>query len=568
MKKGSKKKGANKREPERRDIRFDELESILERTKQTALNDTEHETLKAALGTLAFLTQELEKKGASIKRLRKLIFGATTEKTSTVLGKGTSGDDASKATSSDEEGKSASGSEGSTTSKEPEKGRKGHGRNGADTYEGAEKTTVSHDSLNRGDRCPECRRGKVYPLEPAVLVRVVGMAPLSATVYELERLRCNLCGEIFKAKAPEGVGTAKYDETAAAMIGLLRYGCGFPFNRLERLEGSLGIPLPASTQWDIEAGAAELLAPAFEELVRQAAQGELLHNDDTTMRILGLEKPKEQTAGIPAKGKKKKKKRTQVYTSGIVSVGGGYRIALFFTGLNHAGDNLADVLAKREEQLKAPLQMCDALSHNTAGDFETIVANCLAHGRRHFVDVVDNFPDEVGFVLEILRKVYQVDSDAKKAALTDDERLRLHQDKSAALMKKLKKWLDTQIEKKKVEPNSSLGKAIEYMRKHWDALTRFLHVPGAPLDNNIAERALKKAILHRKASMFYKTPKGARVGDLFMSLIHTCELNGANPFDYLVALQRHHEIVAKSPSQWMPWNFREDLVRATDAPPV
>jgi hypothetical protein len=99
------------------------------------------------------------------------------------------------------------------------------------------------------------------------------------------------------------------------------------------------------------------------------------------------------------------------------------------------------------------------------------------------------------------------------------------------------------------------------MLRHWMPLTLFLREPGAPVDNNIVERILKKAILHRRNSLFYKTLNGARVGDLFMSLIHTCELNGANPFDYLTELQRHAEELKRSPSEWMPWNYREALAR-------
>ncbi len=112
-----------------------------------------------------------------------------------------------------------------------------------------------------------------------------------------------------------------------------------------------------------------------------------------------------------------------------------------------------------------------------------------------------------------------------------------------------------QIEGKHVEPNSSLGQAINYMLKHWKKLTLFLRVPGAPLDNNICERALKMAILHRKNSLFYKTRRGAYVGDLFMSLIHTCQLCDADPFDYLTQLQEHAEKVAGDPGAWMPWNY-------------
>ncbi|MBK8977690.1 MAG: transposase [Planctomycetes bacterium] len=96
-------------------------------------------------------------------------------------------------------------------------------------------------------------------------------------------------------------------------------------------------------------------------------------------------------------------------------------------------------------------------------------------------------------------------------------------------MAALEGWLEDQIEDRKVEPNSSLGESIVYMRKHWAGLTLFLREPGAPLDNNICERALKKAILHRKNAMFYKTPNGARVGDLFMSLIHCRRRSGSAP---------------------------------------
>jgi hypothetical protein len=99
------------------------------------------------------------------------------------------------------------------------------------------------------------------------------MAPLMATVYECDRLRCNACGEVFTAPAPVGVGEKRYDETATATVGLLRYGCGLPFNRTEKLQAGMGIPLPVSTQWDLAEEGGEILEPGFEELIRQGAQG-------------------------------------------------------------------------------------------------------------------------------------------------------------------------------------------------------------------------------------------------------------------------------------------------------
>jgi transposase len=122
--------------------------------------------------------------------------------------------------------------------------------------------------------------------------------------------------------------------------------------------------------------------------------------------------------------------------------------------------------------------------------------------------------------------------------------------------------LKAQFAERLAEPNSGLGKAISYLLNHWTRLTLFLERVGTPLDNNLAERSLKKAILHRKNSLFYKTRNGAKMGDLYMSLIHTCELNGANPFDYLTELQRHAEEVKRVPAEWMPWNYRKRLAPA------
>lgn len=556
-----------KKDIRRREVELKELEAILERALEAPLPREDHEKLKGAVDTLAFLTHELETKGTSIQRLRRLIFGSGTETTRRVLGEaaGGAGGDASSA-------EGATGTPATTSGGNEEKAKRpGHGRNGAVAYRGAEKVTVVHESLTHGVACPACDRGKVYTQpRPAPLLRVKGMAPLQATVYELERLRCNLCGLLFTANPPEGVGTAKYDETAAAMIGLLKYGCGLPFYRLAKLEASLGIPLPAATQWEVVRDAAGLMTPAHQELIRQAAQGTVLHNDDTTMRILDLEKSSPAESDEEDSEEVNSEERTGIFTSGIVSSVEGHQIALFFTGRQHAGENLSDVLAQRALELSAPIQMCDALSRNTTGEFQTIVANCLAHGRRQFVGVAENFPDECRYVLETLRDVYRNDATARERAMTLAERLAFHQEQSGPLMDGLEKWLTEQIEERKVEPNSGLGEAIKYMRKHWPRLTLFLHRAGAPLDNNVCERALKKVILHRKNALFYKTETGARVGDLFMSLIHTAELGEVDPFDYLVALQRHASEVSKTPGDWMPWNYAETrtgLTSGKDPPP-
>jgi hypothetical protein len=382
-------------------------------------------------------------------------------------------------------------------------------------------------------------------------VRLVGQAPLAATVYELDRLRCNLCGDVFTAPEPEGIGAEKYDETTAAMIALLKYGSGMPFYRLQKLEDLLGIPLPASTQWEIVEEAAEVIKAARDELIRQAAQGEVLHNDDTSMRVLAMVREPSDD-------------RTGVFTSGIVSTKQGQKIALYFTGRQHAGENLRDVLAHRKGELARPIQMCDALSRNTpklSDGAEILPANCLAHGRRQFVEVAANFPEPCRYVLETLGDVYNYDAAARERHLSPAERLAFHQRHSQPVMETLHQWLEAQFARKQVESNSSLGKAITYLLRHWKGLTAFLREAGAPLDNNLCERALKRAVLHRKNALFFRTLHGAEAGDLFMSLIHTCELTGANPFDYLTELQRHAGELPRNPSEWMPWNYREAVAR-------
>src|SRR5271165_5553576 len=332
----------------------------------------------------------------------------------------------------------------SAASESPEPGPSapaGHGRNAANAFTSAEKVSVKHAQLKPGDPCPECREGRVYrQKEPKTLIRIVGQAPLKATVFEMERLRCNGCCQMFTAAEPPGVGTDKYDTTAVAMIALLKYGTGVPFNRMERLETQLGTPLPAATQWELMEAAAKQLKRIWGEFIRQAAQGSVVHNDDTGMRILKLVR----NTGDG---------RTGTFTSGIVSIWREWKIALYFTGWKHAGENLADVLKQRAAERDAPIQMCDALSRNTPKlpGVEVLLANCLAHGRRQVVDVAANFPEESRYVLETLGKVYQTDAQARERHLSPESRLLLHQEHSASLMDELHKWMETQFAEHKTE---------------------------------------------------------------------------------------------------------------------
>jgi len=525
------------------EVPIQELEAVLEGARD-ALGAEGYQKLKAALDTLAYLTSLIEDQATTIQQLRQLLCKpASTEKTDKVLDNAGVKPEANK-----------------TLGGKAPRSKKGHGRNGAKSYTAAPRVPVAHASLSSGDACPKCLQGKVYAQrDPGVLVRLVGRAPVEATVYELEKLRCGLCQEVFTAAAPPEAGDKKYDETAASMIAVLKYGSGVPFYRLDKLQGNLGIPLPPSTQWGIVKETARPMRPALEELIRQAAQGEVLYNDDTVARVLSLRREQ------PEKGDD----RTGVFTSGIVATREGRKVALYFTGRQHAGENLADVLRWRATGLSPPIQMSDALSRNApklADLMKILTANCNAHGRRQFVEIADSFPEQCRYVLESFRSVYYHDALAAERKLSPEDRLHYHQEHSGPVMQQLHEWLTAQLAERNTEPNSRLGKAISYLLRHWTKLTLFLREPNAPLDNNLVERALKIAILNRKNALFYKTLRGAEVGDLFMSLIHTCELNGANPLDYLTELQRHREALERTPAEWLPWNYRQTLARLANEP--
>jgi transposase len=544
--------------PEILEVTSKDLDEVLRRVEQ-ALDDKDAALIRRLFESYRYVADLVEDKNTSIRHLRQLFFGKRTEKTAAVVGRQPDQSPTALPSNTVAEAAQAAGPviQDPSPAADREARCPGHGRNGADAYRGAQRIDVRHPTLRAGDACPTCGQGTVYDKAPGVIVRISGQPPLTATVYQVQKLRCHLCGEVFTAPAPAEASQSKYDATAGSMIGLLKYGSGLPFNRLEGLQGYLEIPLPASTQWDIVQAVATNLAPAFAELIRQAAQGEVLHNDDTTVKILELmgERGRQNALASAAQDGIDADQRSGLFTSGVVALREGRRVALFFSGRRHAGENLAEVLKQRARELPPPIQMCDALSRNLPGELQTILGHCLAHARRQFVDVYDRFPEPCRHLLEALAVVYHNDAVARERQLTAEERLHFHQEASQPTMQELHQWLTRQFEEKLIEPNSPLGGAIAYMLRHWEKLTLFLRQAGAPLDNNVCERALKKAILHRKNALFYKTQNGARVGDLFMSLIYTCQLNDVNPFDYLTQLQRHSKDVSAQPDLWMPWNY-------------
>jgi transposase len=547
------------------------VEGVLERIRPQ-IAEADFDLVSRLVTTVSFVMAVVHGQRAIISRLRRIFGLSSSEKTDSVLGnqRGPEGE-ASRA------GTPPAGADSGTSPSAPEPSvpgedaasalAKGHGRVPADAYANATRFPVAHDSLTHGCRCPDCRGGNLYDLEPASIVRIVGQPTLAALRWDLERLRCGTCGKVFTAKAPQEAQGPKFDETAVSMLALCHYDAGLPLNRIERLQQNLQTPIPASTQWDVLDERAPTFKPVFDEMARQAAQGQVVHDDDTFVRILAL--MGKRRAELLKKGELPNPERTGLFTTAIVSITDGDPIALFYTGRKYAGENLADLLKVRHTNLEPPILMCDALdSRNLPKGHTVIESNCAAHARRGFVDQVVNFPADCKHVLEELRKIFVVDAQCQTAGLSPEERLRVHQRDSGPVMEALHTWMNNELATKRVEPNSGLGHAYNYMLKRWHKFTLFLRKAGAPIDNNIAERTLKKAICHRRNSLFYRSEHGAQVGDMFMSLIHTAQLRGANPFDFLTAIQRHAKAAADSPADWLPWTYRDTLARLAQAHPA
>jgi transposase len=394
-----------------------------------------------------------------------------------------------------------------------------------------------------------------------VEMRLDGNALLSAVRYELEKLRCSACGQIFTASVPVEAGAEKYTTRARAILALGRYYLGLPWYRLEGFQALVGVPVADATQWDQAELVGDCSYPIFKCLETMAAQGDVIFQDDTPHRILTLiEENQQARAHAQAQGKAQPEERTGMQTTALIVQVGTRRICLYYTGRRHAGENLAELLLKREPGRGKPVVMSDALSRNNAVEAALIRCHCLAHGRRKFSELDEAFPAESAVVVNALKDVFDHDEYARAEQLTAQDRLAYHQRKSGPIMKKLKRWLEQQTAQRLVEPNSSLGKAIVYMVDHWETLTRFLHHPGAPLENNVAERALKLCIRQRKNSLFYATEHSAYIASILTSVIATCVQAGVNALDYLVALQDHRQEVFANPRAWLPWNYGAALV--------
>jgi transposase len=535
-----------KNEPDPNSTNPAEIEALIARLEQGQLRDGDAQLLGRLLRLLLRLIALLQQKNASLARLKRMLFGPGTERRQAPLPQ--SEFDPAREANAPSAASSSDAVPAETGQLRAESvGRKvGHGRKAAAAYTGARVVVCPHPVLRTGDHCPDPHcRGQLYGVvPPAIFIQLTGQPLVGATRFEQEVLHCSACQERFTAPLPADVTPQKYDATCDVSLALAKYGAGLPLYRIARLQESYGVPLPESVQFERCEAVADAALPVFLYLRRLAADGRVLYSDDTRVRILSCLKEDKEL---------KKEERRATNTSGLVIEAGGQRIALYTNGRQHAGECLDELLKGRSADLETPIQMADALAANWSGAEKTIQAKCLAHARRKFIELEPLFPPECAVVLDAISAVYQTEAEAK--GMDAEQRLQHHQTKSGPVLSQLREWIEQQFKEKEVEPNSSLGQALRYVLRHWSGLTRFLTVAGAPLDNNLSERALKRAVLLRKNALFYKNEHGASVGAILLSVIETCRLNEVSAWAYLLWLLRHRAQARANPSGCLPWNY-------------
>jgi hypothetical protein len=562
------------KDPQPLEIEETDVEQLIQKAEHGTLDAAEQKRLVPLLRTLVWIQRALLETRISLSRLRRILFGKKTEKRprkpkdpdsgSDGGGEGSGGNPEEGCGSEDppaDNGEPASGLQsGGQQIDSNTKKRRGHGRRAAADYPGAETVFCPHDEYRSGDRCPQCERGWLYHLPSLVRLRFTGQPLALVTRYERERLRCGTCGYLTVAPLPPEATGERYPVSLKVTLAVAHYHLGLPFKRIESFQDMLGMPLPDATQWEQVEQVADSTYPVYDYLKTMGANQPLVYQDDTGARILSL--IRENQADPPPE-------RKGMYTT-VLRFEGERSICLYFTGRQHAGENLDDILAYRDPALPPIQWMSDGLAANTPKQHEdrALDISCLVHGRRKFIEIDEFFPGECARVIDAIAEIYKHEAHCQEQQLTPAQRLAYHQANSREVMDGLKAWMEQQLKDKQVEPNSRLGGAFDYLLKRWDSLTRFLEVPGAPLDNNTAERALKMILRYRKNSLFYKNEHGAYVGDVLTSLIETCRLAGANPLDYLSALMENRSAVFADPGAWLPWNYRETLEDSSAPSPL
>ncbi|MFC1612066.1 transposase [Myxococcota bacterium] len=556
-----KRRAGKRRKPKQHQLTEAGVDALLQKLRahgEQALTDDDYDALLGVVQTWAHITEIAAQDSASIREIRRLLGIArqrdNPRASTSAPAQGEPTDDAE---DHPEAGESPSDGadkdeDGSDEYRDP------HGRRNADNFEQLEQAHHAHVTLHSGDCCPSCLRGRVYKYRPSTFTTISGRSPLVATRHTVESLQCNLCKEVFRAPLPavleaDGVsGRVLYTHSAVAMVCILRCFGGLPMHRQDRLQKALGVPVPDASIWDMHERLANAMRPVWRHLVTQSANARLFFGDDTGATIISCRskvRPDRRTGEL--------KRRTGCHTTCVIAVlEDEHAAVLFLTGIHHTGEVMDLIVADRDPALPPPIFMGDCIESNTVTTARVYYAGCNVHAIRRFKELAENYPEHADYALERYGQIYKNEAKCIKAKLSPEQRCVYHREHSRKLLRQIAEYGEDMFEQRRVEPNSDLGEAFEYVIGNERRLAAFARHPNAPLDNNRVERALRTSVRLRETTHFFRNPVGAGVADTILTVGATALHTRVNLFEYFVELQRHAEEVRADPGAWVPWRYQ------------
>lgn len=457
---------------------------------------------------------------------------------------------------------------------------KGEGKNAISDL-ASTSSPIAITGLPAGGQCPCCKHGTIHQVNPGSIGRIEVNATFTFHEYQVEKMRCNSCGQTVSAEVPPEVSEdhikgASFDATAALLV--MRHSLAIPNLRIETLNGWLGTPLSDSRQWDIMREAGKLLLPLYEYLKQYIADAAVQVLDDGWCRIICIHREIQNEIDAAERFNIKKDSiRTGINTTAVLGYQDGNIVVVYMSGRKHQGENAHDLNLLKSTHLDS-IRMSDAATKATSthpfpardergfvlsGGEKTLidsrihVAHCLTHLRNKFADLRSHAPELCSSILDIIGQIYDVEEEAKCNGLIPMERLSLHKSKSQPLVTKLQEIISAELNSKKWLPREPIGQALKYASDHFKACTAFLVLPGCPLDTNDAERAIIPVVRHRQSSYSYQTNTGALVGDISMSLAASALRANKNPIDYIAKCLEFKEDISTNPQLWLPWCYEE-----------
>ena len=434
-----------------------------------------------------------------------------------------------------------------------------HGRRDQDDFVGLRQQHHPHVDLAVGCICPDCGRGKLYEDEPSVFTSIAGQPLLAGTTHVVERLRCNLCKQVFVAPLTpdlerDGVsGLRLYSYSAVTVVSAYRYFGGMPLFRQETLQAAMGTTVPDSSMADLCERMADAARPVerYLRLLARSASG--FFGDDTGALIL-----ESRVAIRQERSTGRLVERTGCHTTCVIAVtDGGRRIAIFRTGIQHTGELMDEILTGRDPSLAVPFFMGDCHICNTVTVCRVLYAGCNAHAVRRFKELEERYPEEAGFARERYRAIFANEDQCQAEGLSPEQRLAFHREHSKPLFDEICEHGEALLEAHTLEPNSDLGEAYGFVINNRVRLSAFLRHPGAPLENNIAERQLRVPVRLRDNAPFFVTGIGSKIADTVWTVGATALASDINLFDYFTALLRHAADVRAHPELWVPWLYAQ-----------